>query len=190
MSETDALFTLTSILFVHTSHITEPPMPQQMETLYTEEFCTDSLLNECRSTGDTLTRRRNAAIVRSRANRSGELCLNPISLMSRHFYIRRDLRDQWSFAIDFLTPSFGSQPSLRRLHPFPPLFANLYFFTSLLLHLHSCHLDFCTLTFSSPASVAASISQTWHVCISEGSGEGWEKIRHFRIPSASISLNS
>lgn len=133
-------------------------MPQQMETLYTEELCTDSQLNECRSAGDTLTRRRNAAIVRLGANRSGELCLNPISLVSRYFYIRRGLRDQWSFAIDFLTPSFGSQPSLRQLHPFPPLFANLYFFTSLFLHLHSCHLDYCTLSFSSPASVAASIS--------------------------------
>lgn len=165
-------------------------MPRQMETLYTEELCTDSRLNECRSAGNTSTRRRNDAIVRLEANRSGGLCLNPISLLSRHFYIRRGLRDQWSFAIDFLTPSFGSQPSLRQLHPFPPLFANLYFFTSLLLHLHSCHLDFCTLTFSSPATVAASISQTWHVCISEGGGEGWEKIRHLRIPSASISLNS
>lgn len=190
MSKTDALFTLTSILFVHTSRITELPIPRQMETLYTEDLCTDLRLNECRSTVDTLTRRRNAAIVRLGANHSGELCLNPISLVSCYFYIRRGLRDQLPFAIDFLTPSFGSQPSLRRLRPFPPLFANLYFFTSLLLHLHSCHLDFCTLTFSSPASVAASISQTWHVCISEGGGEGWEKIRHFRIPSASISLNS
>lgn len=129
VSKTDALFTWTSILFVRTSTYNRAAAaPLQMETLYTEELCTDSRLNECQSAGDTLTRRWNVAIVRSGANRSREFCLSPISLVSRHFYIRRGLTDQWSFAIDFLTPSFGSKPSLRRLHPFPPLFANLYFF--------------------------------------------------------------
>lgn len=88
--------TFPSILFVHTWRITDPPMLQQMGTLYTLELSTNSGLNECRSTEATLTQQWNVAIVCSEGKYNRVLCLNPISSVSFHFYIRRGLKDQWS----------------------------------------------------------------------------------------------
>lgn len=146
----------TSILFVQTGRITESLMPQQMETLYTQ---------------------RSSAATRSQMNVKAplckRLCLNPISPAASSLYIKTGLRDQWSFAIDFLTLSFRqslwafpllSNLSLRKKSPTAR--PRLLFLLTLFSH-------FCALTSAFPATSSADTAvYVYH--------RAEQTIRHFR----------
>lgn len=127
-------------------------MLQQMGSLYTGEPLTSSGLKEYQCTEAALTQQWNVATVCSKAKRNRELCLNPISSVSSHFYIRRSLKDQWS---RYRFPHSISPAS----HPSAPSFRS--FFTNCILSFLVFHLPshFCVLTNFS-LSLAVSIFQT------------------------------
>lgn len=185
VSKSDAPSTFPSILFVHTWRITDSPMLQQMGTLYTLELSTNSGPNECRSTEATLTQQWNVAIVCSEAKRNRVLCLNPISSVSFHFYIRRGLKDQWS-RYRFPRPIF--QLTLSASPPSAPSFRSFFticIFSSLILHLHSCHIIFAPSLLFLSLSLSFRLGMYDSPYIGIGGGE-----RLFQIPSASISQDS
>ena len=166
LCEGDAPATFTSILFVHTWHVTDSPVPQQMGPLCTGELLTNSRLNECESADATIATTVECCHCALRAKaRRGALSESICSASSRP-RISKGLRDRWSPYRFPHSVFLQTTLSLASVGSFLFFLLRQSFFPH--LSPSTCTLPVSFLSsphFTSFLSLAVSIFQTWHVRI-------------------------